>query len=105
MAEVPGSRARPPTSMGLTWGLLHKRFIRNRTRIYPVFFVCGSGVSKNFTLLEDCAPKMKNQFQVSKGKYYNTDTVVEKAVVDGYIYIYKYTYIHIATIFHQLSGI
>ena len=103
MAEVPGGL--DLLYMGLTWGLLHKRFIRNRTRIYPVFFVCGSGVSIKFTLLEDCAPKMKNQFQVSKGKYYNTDTVVEKAVVDGYIYIYKYTYIHRATIFHQLSGI
>ena len=38
----------------------------------------------NFALLEDCAPKMKNQFQVSKAKFYNPDTVVEKAMVGGY---------------------
>ena len=48
----------------------------------------------NFALLEDCAPKMKNQFQVSKAKFYNPDTVVEKAMVGGYFlntYIYTYT--------------
>ena len=58
----------------------------------------------NFALLEDCAPKMKNQFQVSKAKFYNPDTVVEKAMVGGYFFKHVHIYIHRASILHQLSG-
>jgi len=58
----------------------------------------------NFALLEDCAPKMKNQFQVSKGKFYNPDTVVEIAMVGGYFLSTHIYDIHRASIFHQLSG-
>ena len=65
----------------------------------------ASDASFNFALLEDCAPKRKNQFQVPKGKFYNPDTVVEIAMAGGYFLSTHIYDIHRASIFHQLSGI
>ena len=43
-------------------------------------------------------------FSLSKGKFYNPDTVVEIAMVGGYFLSTHIYDIHRASIFHQLSG-